>query len=350
MDFHKTTLVAMTAAVLSQSGYASEHTLTASPLKQGGVTIDGMTEASWQQAAPLNITVDELPYKPSNGYKGIKKSDVEMRALFDDEYLYMQVRWSDPTKSLMRFPWIKQQDGSWKQLKKLDSTGHENTWYEDKFAFLWNISEKGFAKKGCDRSCHLAEDGKVDDIKDSSAGRHFTRRAGETIDIWHWKSARTNPVYQVDDQYIDHARNENKGWGRHSDEKTGGGYKNNRNGDKTAPAWMPMAVDPLANYWVMSDSKVAFNDRFKAGDVVGGIVAKAATGSRGDIHARGAWRDGIWTLELKRKLVTQHPKSLQQDVQFDDLSKQYLFGVSVFDNSQINHIFHKKALRLSFAQ
>ena len=37
-----------------------------------------------------------------------------------------------------------------------------------------------------------------------------------------------------------------------------------------------------------------------------------------------------------------------QDVQFSDLKKAYHFGVSVFDNSQINHIYHKGAIKLTF--
>ncbi|WP_415888674.1 ethylbenzene dehydrogenase-related protein [Neptuniibacter sp. SY11_33] len=344
----KITLITM-AAMFSHGVYAADNTLMAKRI-QGAVAIDGLTEEAWNITEPLHVTVDELPYEPNNGYEGIKESDVELRAMYDDEYLYMHVRWNDPTLSLERFPWVKQDDGSWKQLKNLDSTGHGNTYYEDKFAFFWNISEKGFAKKGCDRSCHVAEDGMVDDIKDTSAGRHFTRSPDETIDIWHWKSARSNPVYQVDDQYVNHFRNENKGWGRNSDEKTGGGYKNNINKDKTAPAWMPAKADPLAKYWVMSDNKVPFVDKFEPGAVIGGIVAQAAEGSRGDLQARGEWKDGFWTLEIKRKLVTEHPKSKIQDVQFSDLGKQYLFGVTVFDNAQINHIFHKKALRLNFSK
>lgn len=345
----KITFIACAGIAFSSSVFADQRTLFAERL-QGALTIDGKSEAGWDAAKPLNIRVDELPYEPENGYEGIMKSDVELRAFYDDEYLYMQVRWDDPTESLMRFPWEKQKDGSWKQLKNLDNTGHGNTYYEDKFAFFWNINEKGFAKKGCDRSCHVAEDGMVDDIKDTSAGRHFTSKEGETLDIWHWKSARSNPVFQVDDQYLNHQRNENKGWGRNSDEKTGGGYKNNVNEDKTAPAWMPAQADPLAKYWVMDDNKVPFEDTFSAGDVVGGIVAKKAEGSRGDIQAKGVWEDGMWTLEIKRKLVTVHPKSVSQDVQFDDFGKRYLFGVSVFDNSQINHIFHKKALHLEFSK
>jgi hypothetical protein len=33
-------------------------------------TIDGTVEAAWEKAPAYKITVDQLPYKPSNGYKG----------------------------------------------------------------------------------------------------------------------------------------------------------------------------------------------------------------------------------------------------------------------------------------
>jgi hypothetical protein len=37
-----------------------------------------------------------------------------------------------------------------------------------------------------------------------------------------------------------------------------------------------------------------------------------------------------------------------QDVQFNDLNKAYSFGVSVFDNSQINHVYHNGVLNMVF--
>jgi hypothetical protein len=46
--------------------------------------------------------------------------------------------------------------------------------------------------------------------------------------------------------------------------------------------------------------------------------------------------------------VTTGEKSNIQDVQFDDLSKDYNFGISVFDNSQINHLYHDDVLTLKF--
>jgi hypothetical protein len=42
-----------------------------------------------------------------------------------------------------------------------------------------------------------------------------------------------------------------------------------------------------------------------------------------------------WTLEIRRQLVTADVT----DVEFDDLSREYAFGVAVFDNAQIEHSY-----------
>ncbi len=338
------------ALAFTTSAQAVENDLMSAVRTSAPITIDGHAEALWDQAEALTVTVNELPYEPNNGYAGMTEVEVELKALYDDEHIYLQARWQDPSKSLVRFPWVKQEDGSWKQLMNKDSTQHENTYYEDKFSIFWDINNKGFAKKGCDRSCHMVEEGTIKGIPDTSAGRHYTARDGETIDMWHWKSARTNPVGQVDDQYVNHNRNEAKEWGRHSDDKTAGAYVNNINAEGTAPAWMNKTASEENTYWVLDSDKVPFEDHFKPGDVIGGIVAKPAEGNRGDLPAKAVWHDGVWTLEIKRTLTTQHENSASQDVQFDDLSKTYLFGVAVFDNTQINHLYHKKSLKMRFQQ
>ncbi len=336
--------LAATPAIAKKTKLAMESVHT-----QQAITIDGVHDKQWDQAKPLEIILNELPYEPNNGYDGIKETTMEVRSLYDDEYLYMYYRWYDPTYDLQRFPWEKQKDGSWKHLKKLDSTKHENTYYEDKLSVFWNINEKGFQKKGCDKSCHMVEKGLLEGVKDDSSGRHFTRNEGEIIDEWQWKGARTNPNFQLDDGFVDHEHNTNKKWGRHPDEKTGGGYYNNFNKDKTQPAWMNSKDKNEPPYWVYEDSKIAFDDsKFKTGARVGGIVTAPITGSRGDATARGEWKDDHWILEVKRKLVTKHKLSDKQDLQFDDLSKAYYFGVTAFDNSQINHLYHKKSVKLTF--
>ena len=314
------------------------------------IVLDAKAEDAWNKAKALSVLVDQLPYKPDNGYKGMKETTVRIKSLYDKEFIYFLIQYRDPTQSIERFPWVKQPDGKWKQLSNKDSTGHDNTYYEDKFGMFWNIKARGFKKKGCDIACHMSDNGKTAGIRDKSPGRKFTRRAGETIDMWHWKSVRSNPVGLFDDQFVDSTKDpkKNKNWGRKGDSKLGGGYKNNRNKANTAPAFMNTPHSLANKYWVMPGTKAKFVDTFKPGSVVPGIILSPFTGSRGDIKAKGVWANGMWTIEVKRKLVTRGEKANMQDVQFKDLSKSYYFGISVFDNSQINHIYHEGALVLRF--
>lgn len=311
--------------------------------------IDGAMDTGWDKAKPLDVLVDQLPYKPSNGYPGMTKTMVTMRAMHDAENLYMLLQYKDTTKSIERSPWVKQADGSWKQTANKDSTGHENTYYEDKLALLWDINARGFGKKGCAAACHLAKDGMNKGISDTAPGRKYTTRPGQTIDMWHWKSVRSAPVGQFDDQFIDDVTDPkvNKNWGRHGDSKTGGGYKNNKSKDGKTPAFMPKD-GKTGGYWLLKADAVPFVDTFKEGDVLPGIVVSTFEGSRGDIQAQATYADGMWTVELKRALRTTGDKADTQDVQFADLTKTYPLGIAVFDNSQINHIYHEGVIRLGF--
>ncbi|MGQ0703467.1 MAG: ethylbenzene dehydrogenase-related protein [Gemmatimonadales bacterium] len=62
------------------------------------------------------------------------------------------------------------------------------------------------------------------------------------------------------------------------------------------------------------------------------------------MDAKGLWNSGSWVLEIRRRLVTGDPT----DVQFDDLTRQYAFGVAVFDNAQIEHRYTPMVARLAF--
>ncbi|MFT6987939.1 MAG: hypothetical protein ACJAT7_003805 [Psychromonas sp.] len=316
------------------------------------VILDGIAEPLWDSAQPLQIKVNKQPYQSDN-YKGIQATDITIKSLYDNQHVYFLVQYADPTKSIERFPWQKQKNGQWKQLKDKDQVGHSNIYYEDKFAFLWEINAPGFEKKGCDVACHLVnDDGKIADIdqKGITAGRKYTRRAGETIDMWHWKSVRMNPVGVIDDQFIDDVKDPqvNANWGRHGDAKKSGGYVDNINEDKSGPAFMNRSQDGLNDFTITPSQKTVFVDNFKTGDLIPGIVSEAFTGSRGDIWSRGVWNDGVWTIELKRQLITTGELVELQDVQFTDLKKTYHFGVAVFDNSQIDHLYHDGSLSFTF--
>ena len=80
------------------------------------------------------------------------KSNVAMKAVYTTDMLYLLLQYDDPTQSVRRSPFIKQADGSWKKLADPDDRGGDNNkYYEDKFAFIWNIdnSIKNFDKFGC---------------------------------------------------------------------------------------------------------------------------------------------------------------------------------------------------------
>ncbi len=324
-----------------------DYTLESSKIN-AAINLDA-TNNAWNAAKALNLALNETPYKP-NGFKGITKTNVELKSLYDDKNLYIKMTYDDPTKSVARYPWVKQEDGTWKQLKNKDQTGHENDYYEDKVGFFWDINTRGFAKKGCAIACHMTKDGMNNGLADTSAGRKYTRKAGETIDMWHWKSVRTGLAYELShDQYVDDVADPkvNKNWGRHGDEKLGGGYKDNITADKKMPEFMSKVENDTRTY-LPEEDKVPFVDTFKTGDIIPGIVVSKMSGSAADILTSSSYENGKWTLVFKRALTTNHPKSATQDVQFSDLKKPYYFGIAVFDNTQINHVYHDGSIKLLF--
>ncbi|PKH02809.1 ethylbenzene dehydrogenase [Psychromonas sp. MB-3u-54] len=346
----KKSLIASSALVFSLIPFGAvqaENTTLESVKSMSEIKMDGMADAAWDKAPSMKVKIDKQPYKPSNGYEGITRTIVEMKSLYDDQYIYFLMSYADPTKSLDRFPWMKQADGSWKQLSNKDDTGHDNTYYEDKAAIIWDINTDDFAEKGCNDACHRADDGKVNGFDSKSPARKYTQ-AGQTLDMWHWKGVRTGVNNQIDDQYIDSTSDpeENANWGRKGDHKTGGGYVNNID-ENGQPAFV--SANPSENAPSIFDSeKQPFTADYDKTTRIPGIITQPFTGSRADIDAVGVWKEGVWTIEIKRKLVTTGEQAATQDVQFNDLTKVYPFGISVFDNSQINHVYHRGVLDLKF--
>jgi len=343
--FSRAMLAAAVLLGLSLPAVAQEKGL-ASVKTDAAPAIDGKRDEAWAKAKPVTIELSKLVYSPAN-YKGEQKTAVTLSSLYDNESIYILAQWKDSSQSLEQQPWVKQADGSWKQKRDLDDTGRENQFAEDKLALLWNINTAGFETRGCAAVCHRGRGGKISGVADNSPGRKFTDKAGETVDMWLWKAVRSNPVGQVDDGFIDdtHDPAKNAEWGRKND-SGGGGFVDNVNADKSAPAFM--STGSTGKGWVLEDQKAPFADTFKAGDMVGSLIGAALTGSRGDITGAATWENGTWTLEIKRKLVTTGEGAKQQDVQFEDRKKSYFFGVSVFDHTDSAHMYHEGSVKLTF--
>jgi hypothetical protein len=331
------------SASISLPVYAAQMTLTAVKADVAPV-LDGVADdAVWQSAPAVDLKFGKGANFGDNG-----RTAGSLRAARVGDALYMVLQYKDPTHSLQRSPYVKQADGSWKKLKDPDDKGGDNSkFYEDKAAFIWPIDNSiaDFESDGCFAACH-------DDEPPKPYGNKYTEKEGELGDIWHIKSVRTGPVGQVDDQWLDHTRydpEKAKGAGRHGDAKTGGGYKNIDLKDGV-PEFMSSDGKPAnrgGTYWLKAADKAPFDDsRFQPGDEVASIMIAPFEGDRGDIAAGMAWKDGVWTIELSRKLVT----GSATDVQFEDLGAQYLFGVSAFDNAQVRHAYVQKPLALRFAE
>ena len=66
--------------------------------------------------------------------------------------------------------------------------------------------------------------------------------------------------------------------------------------------------------------------------------------AHGDIATNARWANGKWTVEIARKLVT----GSKFDVNFNDLTKAYGFGIAFFDNAQVRHAYIQEPLLLKF--
>ncbi|OHD24450.1 MAG: hypothetical protein A2Y38_22920, partial [Spirochaetes bacterium GWB1_59_5] len=307
-------------AAAQQAGVLSARKVGAAP------AVDGVIEAAWN-ALPA------LSFKAVGGRNFANGStEATIKAMYTSDALYLLLQYKDPTDSQRRSPWQKQGDGAWKKLADpADKGGDNNLYYEDKFAFIWDISSPSFARQGCAVACHVGE-GKP-------YGNKYVPEEGARLDLWHWKGVRTGAVGQVDDQYVDSTRYEKEKApeaGRKSDPKTGGGYADNVSEDKKGPRFALPGDKPAPPFWILDREKQPLDStKYKPGDEVPGILVSPFTGDRGEISARETYQNGLRTMEIARKLVT----GSEFDVQFSDLKKEYPFGVALFDNAQVRHAF-----------
>lgn len=299
------------------------------------------SDPAWARARPLSFrVVDGVNFADGKG-----ETDVTLKAVYTTDMLYMLIQYKDPTNSVRRGPFQKQADGSWKALKDPNNRGgDDNVYYEDKWAFLWPASPvRNFEKQGCTVACHLGE-GKP-------YGNKYTRDEGEILDMWHFKGMRNAQLGWVDDQYTDHTRHDpqkSPNAGRKGDpggpDYAGFGLESGR------PKFMHRegrAANAGGRYFIARGDEVPFDDtRFKPGDEVASYIVNPLQGDRGDIRVAHAWKDGMHTSVISRKLVTGSP----YDVQWSDLGKRYAFGFAAFDNAQVRHATSDDPMFLVFGR
>lgn len=336
--------------------------------------IDGVGEAIWLQAQPLTMSI---------GGGWAAATSVTARAMYDEGYLYLYLRWYDNQASFRRQPWVKAADGTWSVSAAKPTPVNGEDWqdymaryggagfdreaaqfkYEDKLALMWNTygasTVPGFETLGCAVTCHDPTNGynpgtTYNGVRQDSAAKKYLTTNGQILDMWHWKLVRHNMNAIVDDQYVRY-------WVPVNDASAANGGRasdagNQGYGSNPALNGHPRYKSSVGGYapaiWSWpSTENVEISDAEAAalpiGSEVGNMITVPVTGSRADVMGVAVYNPvaKVWTMEIRRRLVTSDATN---DVQFSDLTRAYKFGVAVFDNAQIEHSYSGVPFSLTF--
>lgn len=289
------------------------------------------SSADWERSVPKRVTVkggklnkvDPLPEidadtvhtTTASCHHGGRLPDpitIEMRAFYTATDLYLQLKWSDPTRNDQMRGWSFD-GGAWKSNGEL----------EDGFGIAWDISA-AFPQFTCSYACHLDDFG-VSGRTFRGHNRMKMKENGPHLDLWNWKAGRTGHFGFVDDRYID---------------------ERGMNGDVQGELFRPnslRAVQPLPEVPPFSAGDRPLYDAEGTSideqtqtvfSRAPGYLTERPSGDRADIRAVSRWQDGIWTVTLHRRLAT----GSSRDVQFvPEDGGGIQFGVSLMDNTLYEH-------------
>ncbi len=270
---------------------------------------------------------------------------VTLKALYDNYYLFLLATWEDTSRSDEKDIWwfgsgesrdttyAESEDYDWHkitetytgQLARLSKVRVDTTVTppdtqfvynyspvhlsggEDALALLFNVSSKNFLN--CSNLCH---------------GNTMKTDAGELADLWMWGATRTDPKEYADDKYLTDA----------GFEDDSGDEIFDANEEDGLPG-LQASTDPGANVPVLVDSNaIRFypNLPWKGGNTIPGYIMHEPFGSKADITVKAVYRDGKWTLEMRRHLDTLMEDG--SDIIFDpDVDSNVEFHLAVYDNN-----------------
>jgi hypothetical protein len=235
--------------------------------------------------------------------------------------------------------------------------------YEDKLAMIWNTYAAGthvpaFEQIGCAVTCHDPNKGgaagtSYNYTRQDLAAKKYLTVQGQILDMWHWKLTRHNEQAKVDDQHVRYwlpVNDATSGSGGRAGDQGSEGYRTNpaSNGKPTYKSRLTGYVSPL--YAIAEVDTVRMTsaelDALPVGSRVSNVLTAPMTGNRAQIDGKAVYDAvaKVWTMEIRRRLVTGDDK----DVQYDDMARTYKWGIGVFDNAQIEHSYSGVPLNFVF--
>jgi len=213
---------------------------------------------------------------------------VTASAVWGGDRVYFLITWADKSEDIEHHPWV------WSEEEKRYTVGPE---VEDALAMQIATKKLG--------DCMLS-------------GKGFV------TDLWFWRAARTNPVASAEDGSL-----------VVSTERLAKASFYEAKNKRTV--WVKDQRDEGTSPY---RSQVA--GTFE-GEKVHRYVPQQPTGSIADVEAKGAWKNGRWTVELARALVTGD----QVDVAFK-AGKEYWFSAAIFNKRERSEHSTSKELLLKF--
>ena len=361
---------AATSAAMAAADFGTRDTL-AIPKVATAPKLDGvLDDDAWKGIRAARVRTQQ----GFNLAGGRGESTVEIRAVHDGETAYFAFRWEDPTRSIKRLPLVKKADG-WHMMHNHADIADESRHYEDKFAVLFSRSD-AFGNGG---TTHMGPKPLPDQPGAlNGRGLHYTTD-GSYADVWQWKASRGGHLGKMDDMFfgppIPANEKQKAGTERYSAGYTndpgkafyGANYKSEPPGGYRGPVGVirlpkdhkamtaklgkvdmsPDASDDEGSqWWMFEDETVPYSADLDAAIPVGTVMPAILimgdyTGDRNDVAVAPKWKDGWWTLEVRRKLKS----TSKYDVDFTAAKPLYMW-VSVFDRNQVRHTRHVRPVKL----
>lgn len=250
--------------------------------------IDGVDggASEWGIAAASTIALDSLFGK----YNGINSALV--RAAYDRQYFYMQVKWTEvahdsfaPSKDVQKGMW------SYDSARTAALSNWERTGGEDMLCLGWQLTTiTGWSTDG------------IKAIFDGSAFR--TSVSGEMADLWVWQSTETNYSGFLGDKIV---RYSDAGDASQFDAGTLPAFALDNPpiivSNKPYPTYMKSGSPRTGTSYPLNSFEFAkFDARIKWRNkaTIPGYISFIPSGSTADVQSIAIYDNGTWTVELRR--------------------------------------------------
>jgi Ethylbenzene dehydrogenase len=290
-------------------------------------------------------------------------STLQVRAAYDGERIWFRYRWPTERPAIFNDVLVYQ-DGEWIQRGGGSVGPNPDYLTEDRVAMMIDdgsvplfsryggyitigdglSSFTGSPDTGEERTKYVpssrTDPNDFDSIRPESE-LETLRAAGQFIDLWQWRSSRSNPIGLADDGFVAEERSGDTGTGPYTtnfDRETGQPrYMFNPDvaGSPALSLDAVIAGDVGFNdtYYLSAETAVAFDPSldWQNGDTIPRRYLRPTDGSRGDVAqpAAARWRNGFWDVTLVRDMDTGNP---DDDKIFRD-GGNYDLAFAVFRNA-----------------